>query len=793
MAEKHAYQFAVALCALIMAGSWQSVLAAPDSAAALAAEQPAPGDDTQALSEIVVTARKRVETLLDVPASLQVVSGSTISEMQIKTALDLSTLVPNFTQSTDGPFALTFLRGVGSGPNPSFEQAVGTFIDDIYVGRSEETRTPYYDVQSIDVLKGPQVVLYGNSTTAGAISIVTNTPSPVYSADLDVAYEFRNEENTVQGDVNLPISDKLRIRIAGYDDDINRGWITNYSQDFAPPAPYVVSHDPLEHDRAARIQVELLPTEQLTILLKYERADTKNIGGTLQIVDNLLQLPFIPKDNFSLTRYLGNPPPFPYDPQDVVKLTSNTVESTITYSLPTGTLVSTTGYNWYNFFADQEGDMTPLPIFEFGQLYNYEQSSEELRYSASFGSKIDLIVGGYYQHALLDLTGRTDVNAAALGAPFPPLSRFNYLDQNENDYAVFGDVTYHMLEKLKLEGGLRYTETTKNAAQGAVATDFTTNTPNPALEAPVAALGGASVYNLIFGDPHNFSGLSLKENHLQPELTLQYDLDRNAMLYAKAVRGAKAGGFDWIYAGELTNGPKSVHFLPEIATSEEVGFRDQLFDKKLSLAITAFHETVKDAQVSVFDGSTNFVVGNADTRSEGIEANLMYRPWQPVTFEATGSYDDSIYTRFDGAACTQAQTIAFIASPADPTCTQNLTGKITQFNPKYSYDLRVTHRVPVHSYVVTSQLNWNFRGPDNISDSDDPLLLSKGVGLLDMSIGIGPQDGRWQFSIFGKNLTDKLWATDGTSVPDVPGANFTDTQRPLQVGIRFHVSLGGKS
>jgi iron complex outermembrane recepter protein len=792
MSKKHAYRFSVALCAFIMAGSWQSALAAPDSATAPATGQTIPGDDTQGLSEIVVTARKRVETLLNVPASLQVVNGNTLSEMQVKTALDLSTFVPNFTQSTDGPFALTFLRGVGSGPNPSFEQAVGTFIDDIYVGRSEETRTPYYDLQTIDVLKGPQVVLYGNSTTAGAISIITNTPSPFYSADLDVAYEFRNEENTVQGDVNLPISDRLRIRIAGYDDDVNRGWITTYSQNLAPPAPYVVSLDPLEHDKAGRIQVELLPTDQLTVLLKYERVETKNIGGTLQIVDNLLDLPFIPKDNFSLTRYLGNPPPFPYDPHDVVELTSNTVESTITYSLPIGTLVSTTGYNWYNFFADQEGDMTPLPIFEFGQLYNYEQSSEELRYSASFGSKIDLIVGGYYQHSLLDLTGRTDVNAAALGEPLPALSRFNYLDQNENDYAGFGDVTYHIIDKLKLEAGLRYTVTTKNAAQGALATEFATNTPSSALEAPVAALGGASVYSLIFGTPHNFSGLSLKEEHVQPDITLQYDLNLNTMIYAKAVRGAKAGGFDWIYAGDLTDGPASVHFLPEIATSEEIGFREQLFDRKLNFAITAFHETVKNAQVSVFDGSTNFVVGNANTRSQGVETNIMYRPWQALTFEAAGSYDDSIYTKFDGAACTQAQTIAFVATPTAPTCTQNLTGKITQFNPKYSYDLRATYRVPVNAYVVTSQLNWNLRGPDNISDSDDPLLLSKSVGLLDASVGIGPQDGRWQFSIFGKNLTNKLWATDGTSVPDVPGANFTDTQRPLQVGIRFHVSLGGK-
>ena len=805
MRSRRSYLFGAALCALTTAGMTSPVHAEADSSASTA---------TAVVETIVVTARKRSENLQEVPGSVQAIVGDALRTQRITDVQILSQHVPSFTQSIAGPNPRYYLRGVGSGSNASFEQAVGTFVDDIYVGRGVEGRMPYYDLEDVTVQLGPQVVLYGNSTTGGAISIVTHRPTGTFSAELDAAYEFKNHETTLQGDVNLPLSDKVRVRIAGYTDDLNYGWLTTSRPNITPAN---ITHDPRVHDKAARVSVQFLPTDELDVLLKYEVADTKNRGGTLQIVSNPLLFPFV-ESNFDLFREAGNAnPPFPAKSEDQVRLNSQTFLAAINYKVAGGTLTSTTGYNRYDYDADIEGDMSRIAAFDFGQFEKYKQFSQEVRFASNLGSKLDYIAGAYYQRNTLGMISRTDVNPASLFPfaafnrafagfnGFPAFARTTYLNQTETDYSVFADVTYHLTDRLKVELGARYTQVKKSGAQGAHASSLGTTTLNPAFDTPAAflppvgvpAIPGShhSFYSLVFAVPHDLPDLTLKEDHFMPEALVQYELGENSMIYAKAVQGAKSGGFDWLYGGDATSftakatGTASATFRPETATSYETGFRGEGFERKLLFGVTAYENKVEDLQVSVFNGGTNFVVGNANTRSRGIEGNFTYRPWAPLTLTGVASYTDSIFTSFKGAGCTFAQSVVFVRTPTQATCTQDLSGVHAPV-PKLMYNLGATYLAEVGDYRVRSELHLNYRGPYNFSDANEPLLRRKAVTLLDARIGVEPKDGHWDASIFAKNLTDERWSDVGAAPPLVSGATFADTQRPLQVGLQFRVRSG---
>lgn len=796
MSAKRAYLFGAALCALVTAGSGTPAFA--EGAETTATE----------IEAIIVTARKREETLQDLPGSVIATREDAIRDLRITDVQVLSQHVPSFTQAIATPNPRYYLRGVGSGSNASFEQAVGTFVDGIYRGRGVMGRLPYFDLQSIDVQLGPQVVLYGNSATGGAINVVTKKPTADFGAEVQAGYEFKNRQTTLQGSLNLPLSDTVRIRLAAYADDMNRGWLTTSRPSLNPPN---VTHDPRVHDRAARLSVQFLPTEDLDILLRYEVADIKHVGGTLQIVANPRGYPFVEGD-FDLDRESGTPG-FPSAlREDLVYLESQTLAGEVKYQVAGGTLASTTGYLEFDYDADQDPDQTRLPVLQFGQFEEYWQFSQELRFSSSLGEKIDYIVGAYYQKSSWDRVVRTDVNVASLApfaafnpafagfAPFPRFARRHYLFQDQTDKSIFADVTFHVTDALTLELGARYTEVRKKGDQGARAANYGTLTLNPAFETPLPPLPPVGIppipgtdhsfYSLAFNVPHDLLDLRLKEEHFMPEAIVRYEFGDDSMVYAKAVRGAKAGGFDDNYSGDartftaLRTGPSSVTYEAETATAFEVGLRSQGFDRRLQYGVTLYHIEVEDLQVGIFNGGTNFVVGNADTRSRGVEGYFTFRPIETLTFNGVASYTDAEFTKFLGAGCTFAQT------QVTPTgCTQDLTGAPAPV-PEVMFNLGVVHEVTIGDYTLSSRLQWNHRGSYNFSDANEPLLARGAVDLVDANISLAPADGDWEVSVFAKNILDERWSVVGAATPLISGTVFSDTQRPFQIGVQFRARFG---
>lgn len=765
--RRQAYLSSAALCAILMASLGTGATAQTVAAAGA-------GGDSVALEELVVTARKRVETLQDVPVSVAAVSGEALRDEKIVNQVDLAMRVPAFKQTTAGVNTYTFIRGVGSGGNPSFEQSVASFVDGVYAGRGQQSRIPYYDLERVEVLRGPQVALYGNSAIAGAISVVSRKPGDVFEGDLTVSYETQHQETVVQGGVTIPISERFRIRAAGYYADLNKGWLKTIR-------PTGVTHDPRRRDRAGRIIAEFDATDDLTVELKYDSYSLLGLGGSNQATANIGN-GSVTEYRFDRVRYFGNGPPQNGKTEDTSRMNNQAVQATVNYEMGLGTITSVTAYTWYGFSQDTEGDMSPLPIFDYDHHEHYNQFSQEIRLTSAGDQRFNYIVGAYFQQDDLNPSALNKLNMAAqpapFGAPLPPISRLSYLDQRTKNYSVFFDTNYRITDALKLNVAARYMHVEKDAEQGSYSVRINTTIPDPSIEQSPAP-GVPSIYSRVYGVPHIFRDLEMSESHFMPEIGLQYDVG-NGMFYAKVVRGAKAGGFDWVYAGADRNALK---FLPEKATSYEAGYRGTLFDGRLFFGATIYRMDIEDLQVSVFDGRTAYVVGNAaEQRAQGFETDFSWRPISSLRINGALAYSDSYWKKYEDAACYVEQRLA---TPAGTVCRQDLTGKPAPVNAKWSAALGVTHTADLGPYVLTSQANYNYRTKSNLGLSNDPMQVQKAFGILDARVALSTPDKRWTLAIFGKNLTDELYSDYGTDAPSVTGVRFRATQRTRQVGVEL--------
>ncbi len=170
--------------------------------------------ETRILEEIIVTAQYREQGLQDVPISITALTADVITKSGIQKAEDIQFLVPNFSMTETGISTNTFIRGIGSGINQGFEQSVGTYIDGVHLGRGQQFRSPFLDIERIEVLRGPQSILFGKNSVAGALNITTAKPTQEFEGRVMVSREFENDETIVELTLSGPLSDRVRGRLA---------------------------------------------------------------------------------------------------------------------------------------------------------------------------------------------------------------------------------------------------------------------------------------------------------------------------------------------------------------------------------------------------------------------------------------------------------------------------------------------------------------------------------------------------------------------------------------------------
>ena len=730
-----------------------------------------PLEESMVLEEVIVTAQLRPEPLLTVPVSVDVIKGEWLENYAVRTFEELSQSVPNFTVNETPIDTNIFIRGIGSPENQGFEQSVGMFSDGVYWGRARQARVPFFDVERIEVLKGPQGILFGKNTSAGAVNIITAKPSRETEGSVSAYYEPDAAEFIVEGIFSGRLGKDWmgRISLRGASMD---GWVHNTAID---------ADEPDREETFLRGTLVWEASDDVELVFKYEYGSLDVKGSPMQITEagefGSLFSAFDPlfEDRLNDQRSVGGNGVF-IAPESSDTDTQNAA-LTINWQLEEFNLTAITGYSAYDFEDVFDADISALSQAQkvFGS--DFQQWSQEIRLISPLADPggIEYVVGIYWQDNDLDVVTRDDIDLSLLGAPAG--SRYYITDQSATSWAIFTQATWHLSETFRITGGLRWSNEDKRASRSLTVTDLGTTNPNPELE---------PFFGFALGTfPHDLKG-SRSENHLLPSINLQWDANHNTMFYASYSKGSKGGGFD----EQLTSGNRDDwEFDDEQVDAHEAGVKMSFLERRATLNAAIFRSEYTDLQVSAFDGIAGFVVGNAaSATSQGVELESRFRVTPALTAGISIAYLDAKYDSFENANCTAQQTADHAMSGNPPPCLQDLSGRRPLYSPKWSGNLygRHVHRFAgwAAKYELNSSLEFNFTDSYFITQDLDPNLEQDSFGKINLRVALVAVQKGWEVALVGKNLTDKQTASFGNDVPILNGAYFKFADRPRTIAIQ---------
>ena len=730
----------VAAIAMLANAAPAMAQAAPADAAPVAASE---ADDSSS-NEIIVTAQKREQNLQDVPISMEVVSGEKLSDFNATDIKSVMNYTPNvFVQTTAGNDVI-YIRGFGSPPsNFAFDQSVSLYVDGVYAGRSRQAQAPFFDLERVEVLRGPQGALFGKNTAAGAVSVVSAGPTSTPEGAFTALYNFDHKGIDMSGYVAGPLSDTLGARFA-YKIVKQDGYIYNRATDH---------DDPETKKQLARLTLRWEPSTSFDYTVKAEYGNTDVVGGIT------VSSPLTSEQDPQTTRYLeraalgdeGN------------RNESVMVSGVGNIALGDYTLTSVTGYSWFNSMIVNGFDQT-IPnsggAFTNNSVYNafperFEQFSQEVRILSPVGETFEFIAGLYYDHSKYQLEQFQGFNILDLGGS-PYFGRIDSVfNQTADSYSVFGQGTLNLTDAFRAIGSLRYTHTEKDG-------DF----------------AAELVYGPFPIRPISSAEGSISEGNLDPSVTLQYDIAPRIMVYATWGRGSKSGGF---VSNTLGTVDSSFTFEPERSENFEAGVKSTLFDGAVIANVSAYHTQFKNLQVSVYRPQTSsYLTGNAaSATSKGIEGSLSIFPIPNFDITASGAYQDIAYDDYPGAACLAAQVADGSCVPTDPTSIAN--NNLAGYRPANTS--KFTGSVTAHArFDMSEDLKLDITGVAagrskfyNSDDQDPVFGLQKGYVKLDLRIQLADRDENWHLALVGKNLTNELTTGSAFRLP----APITGAERAI--------------
>ncbi|UZK67271.1 TonB-dependent receptor [Sphingomonas sp. M1-B02] len=706
-----------------------------------------PAENSNVLGEIVVTATKRAQRLQDVPVSIAAIAGEDITERQITDLRSLQAYVPNMAILNSGVNPVVYIRGFGSGPNNvAFDQEVSVYLDGIYGGRGAQFSAPFFDLERVEVLRGPQGALFGRNTAAGAISLISAGPTKTLKGSLSAAYNFERKGYEFTGFASGPLSDTLGLRVAGKFVR-QKGWLRNVATG---------EDDPRLDQELIRATLRWEPSAGVDVTLKGEYGRHQLMGGITHS-GSLTE-----KTNFTDTRYVSDPyGPAPIPEQSGIKSTN--VALTANIALGEHTLTSISGWSHFttkrlSAYDEYSPDRT-VPANGSNRRYAngfpeaFDQYSQEIRLASPTGGTVEYVIGGYFDTADYHLhqdsyyqnLGATNTITGAQSTDF---------DQTSWSYSFFGQATVRLADAVRAIGGLRYSNTTKHG-------DFTSRTVS------------GSVFNAIGPD---VSG-RLNEDYVDPSATLQFDASKDIMFYATYGRGSKSGGF---VSNTYNVTPAGFQFKPERSTNYEAGMKATLAGGRATFNVSVFKTKFKDLQQSAYDPDrrTFFTRNAAIASSTGVEAEAQWLVATGLQLSASLAYLDAKFDDYPGAPCLSLETLVQCNS-ADPVsiAAHNIKGTPLQFAPKWSgnvgfrFDRDLSDNL---NFLVTA--NTLFRSSYFIADGYNPIWGKQdGWAKIDARVQLGGTDDKWNVALVGRNLTDKKTAAASIRFP----ASITGVARAI--------------
>ncbi len=706
--------------------------------------------------EIIVTARRRAESLQDVPIAVTAYSGEQLENQGALDITALSDTTPNVTLETSRGTNTTltaFIRGVGQqDPVAGFEAGVGLYLDDVYLNRPQAAVLDIYDVERIEVLRGPQGTLYGRNTIGGAIKYVTRRLPDRLSFNLRGNLGTYHQADLV-ATASTPLAEGLRIgasfaRLSR--EGFGRNLVTgagNYNRDIT----------------AARGTIEFEPSSAFSIRVSGDYTDDQSAArnGHRLIVGQLSGAPVL-RDVYDTRAGL-------ISPKQQVRAYGGAVHAELRLSDEL-TLKNITAYRRDKSFAPIDFDSLPAADVDVPAIYKNRQFSNELQLLYE-GRRIQGVGGIYYLNA--NANNAFDVILATTSpAALPGLTAATVGDVDTKTWAVFADFTYKFTDQLSLALGGRYTNDKRDAR--VIRANY--------LFGPSPALGGKGVQ--LGALTSDFTGRkTFKE--FTPRASVSFQPNDNNTLYLSYSKGFKGGGFDprglSTAAPDLDgNGTRSADeifdyflFEPEKVTSYEAGYKASMFDRRLRFALAGFLASYRDVQVpgsvgAVINGIPTFVgvTTNAGKASfKGIEAELsstLYRSADNASrlnLSGTLGYLDAKYDEFiTNVAGFDANGNATPGSRAQPIDVAEY--RKIQNTPKWTTSATLDYSTPLGSGELLATTTVSYRTKTYQFETPSPFLDQKAYALFDASL-VWKSDGGVTIGLHGKNLGDKEYKTSG--------------------------------
>lgn len=767
-----------------------------------AAEAQTPQSDSAAATndeEVVITARRRSERLQDVPVAITALTGAQMDQYAVTSVSDLARFVPSMVvgRAASGSAANIFLRGVGSSSlSAGFDQSVSFNIDGMSMSRGREILFSQYDVQHIEVLKGPQALYFGKNTTGGLISITTNNPSSDFEANARVGYGFEGEETYADGVISGPLGDQLAARLAIHVDRAE-GWFDNSAQPGVDTLQQTLdpSHTfaraPLSDRRggndsaSGRLTLVYDPSSRLHFNLKLGGSTyTDNNAGDLyeRICGGGRTTPLPTVQPFFNTTPIVDP----YADCSINGVSDHA-------SLPSEAVTGPTGLRWakdgrpYTDFDSYFGILTgeyrfdALSVSSITTYYNFEQAdlidyngmvrtvstsqlaklhqfSEELRFQTQFAGPVNFMFGAFYGTSTFEF----DNDAYIYAVPFDPVLQ-TYVNYRRNagfdgdSYSVFAEGTWNVLPTLELSGGARWTREEKDSYEQSL----------PAAAALAANFPG----NIRLDD--NYA-----EENISPEATLRWKPTPYITAYVGYKEGFKAGGFNLSQALTPSASVAKGRFGSEGARGWEAGIRTTLFDRRLQLNLTAYDYEFRNLQVQFYNqAALAQVVANAgELDTKGIEGdfNWLVPSVEGLSVHGAIAYNNAKYGDFIGQ-CYGGQDEAH-------GCDQRFAGGV--FNgqifsgrtppkaPELGAQLGAGYEFPVSGDlrgVLTTDVNYSSKY--NFTDTLRPDAWQDAFARVDASFALTNDARGWRFSVIGRNLTDELVVSSANDIVGTAGPN----------------------
>lgn len=703
------------------------------------------GGNESGLEEIVVTAQKQAQSQQDVPISVTAVTGESLAAAQVNNVADLANSIPNvqinsFSNSPDS--AVFTIRGVGvNDADPYVGTTVSVVVDGVVVGVNTAALLSLFDIDRVEVLRGPQGTLFGANTTGGVINVVTKQPTGELGGEFEAVYGNYNHIE-LNAALNFPITENLSGKVSVLHNSMD-GYFRNYADNRRIGKRDITSlRGYLKYDGG---------NYDATLIGEYMRSRNGSQTGILVAgPGDLFYVPGETDHPFDFKRGLS------YDQPDANDRDTYAVTLTQNLSTGIGDWTSITSYRDYDNDLYSDDDATTRVLLQTHRRIKHHQFSQELRDLVDITDSTRLIVGGYYfrQHYTLDQQGKLDGFLPGLGQP---------QTQEQTNWSIsgFAQLYQDITPDLRLQAGIRYSHEKTSAVS------TTANTLNP---------DGVATFDdpLI---PGSFIAASGKKawNNVGWKVGLDYKMTPDVMLYGYYARGFKSGGFTGRIAVAEDIGP----FNPEKLDTIEAGFKADLLGRHLRVNLAAFYNWYDDMQVvqniTYPSGANSASIANAGKAvTKGLELEVTAAPVHGLTLTGSLAYLDAKYKEYN------TQVLDPSTGGLVPI---SYAGNRLMNSPKWNAAFGFNWQMALGNGTLTTTGQYTYTSSKFTSYTNLPVERVGPVELVNASVNWGPDDAGWKIGVYGRNLFDEKYFNQKLSLAGI--GTLASLGAPREYGVTF--------